>query len=86
MDEIKKSDELGRQILFDDFIEYFFMRQRRPLPEILNILEKAILIKVLSHVNGNQKDAAKFLDLKYTTLHRKIKKHNIKFLKNPIEG
>ena len=85
MDEIKKSDELGRQILFDDFIEYFFMRQRRPLPEILNILEKAILIKVLSHVNGNQKDAAKFLGVKYSTLYQKVKKHNIKFLKNPIE-
>jgi len=85
IDEIKKSDEQGWQILFDVFIEYFFMRQRRPFREILKILEKTILIKVLSPVNGNQRDAAKFLDLKYTTLHRKVKKHNIKFSKSPID-
>ena len=84
-DDVKKSDKQGWRILLDVFIEYFFMRQRRPLREILNILEKAILIKVLSHVNGNQRDAAKFLDLKYTTLYEKVKKHNIKFSKNPIK-
>lgn len=84
-DDVKKSDEQGWQILLDIFIEYFFTRQKRPLREILNILEKTILIKVLSRVNGNQKDAAKFLDLKYTTLHEKVKKHNIKFFKSPIE-
>jgi len=83
-DDVKKLDEQGLQILLDVFIEYFFMRRRRPLREILNILEKAILTKVLSHVNGNQRDAAKFLNLKYTTLHEKVKKHNIKFFKSPI--
>jgi len=66
------------------FIEQFCMRQRVPLPELVDILEKAILIKVLSRVNGNQKDAAKFLGIKYTTLHQKVKKYNIKFFKNPI--
>jgi|GEM_PF-1089765 len=86
IDEIKKSDDRCWQILIDIFIKYFFMRQRRPLRESLNILEKAILIKVLSSVNGNLKDAAKFLDLKYTTLYEKIKKYNIKFLKSASEG
>ena len=86
IDEIKKSDDRCWQILIDIFIKYFFMRQRRPLKESLNILEKAILIKVLSSVNGNLKDAAKFLDLKYTTLYEKIKKYNIKFLKSASEG
>jgi len=78
IDEIKKD---ARQILLDVFIEYLFMRGRRPLREILNNIEKAILIRVLSHVNGNQGKAAKFLGLKYTTLHEKIKKYNIKFIK-----
>ena len=78
IDEIKKD---ARQILLDVFIEYLFMRGRRPLREILNNIEKAILIRVLSHVNGNQQKAAKFLGLKYTTLYEKIKKYNIKFLK-----
>jgi len=70
IDEIKKSDEQGR---------------RRSYREILNILEKAILIKVLSHVNGKQSDAAKFLGILHTTIYEKLKKHNIKFSKRPIE-
>ncbi|MBA7604151.1 hypothetical protein ES703_11270 [subsurface metagenome] len=86
IDEIKKSDDRCWEILLNNFMEYFFIRQRRPLRESLNILEKAILIKVLSSVNCNQKDAAKFLGIKYTTLHEKIKKYNIKFFKSPIEG
>jgi len=85
IDEIKKSDDQRWEVLLNVFIEYFFMRQRRPLRESLNILEKSILIKVLSSVNGKQKDAAKFLNLKFTTLNEKIKKYNIKFSKNPIE-
>jgi len=85
IDEMKNSDDRCWEILLDVFIEYFFVRQRRPLRESLNFLEKAILIKVLSSVNGKQKDAAKFLDLKYTTLSEKIKKYNIKFFKNPIK-
>jgi len=85
IDEMKKTDKQGWQIL-DVFIEYFFMSQRRPLREILNILEEAILIKVLSHVRGNQMDAAKFLGIKYTTMNEKVKKYNIKFFKDPIEN
>ena len=30
-------------------------------------------------------EAAKFLGIKYTTLHEKVKKYNIKFSKNPVE-
>ena len=67
------------------FIEQFCMKQRIPLSELMNILEKTILIKVLSSFNGNQKDAAKFLGIKYTTLNEKVKKYNIKFFKNPIQ-
>jgi len=84
VDERKKSDDRCREILFNSFMEYFFIRQRRPLRESLNILEKAILIRVLASVNGKQKDAAKFLDLKYTTLSEKVKKYNIKYFKSPI--
>jgi len=83
IDKRKNSDDRCREILLNNFMEYFFIKQRRPLRESLNILEKAILIRVLSSVNGRQKDAAKFLDLKYTTLYEKIKKYNIKFFKNP---
>ena len=86
IDEMKKSDDRCWEILLGVFMEYFFVRKRRPLRESLNFLEKAILIKVLSSVNGKQKDAANFLGINYTTLCAKIKKHNIKYLKSPIEG
>jgi len=84
IDEIKEPGEQTWQILLDEILEYFFISQRRPLREIQNILEKAILIKVLSRVNGNQRRAAKFLGIKNTTLGYKIKKHNIKFQRLPI--
>ena len=84
LDEMKKPDDRRWEIFLDLFIEYFFMRKRRPLRESQNILEKAILIKVLYSVNGKQKDAANFLGINYTTLCEKIKKHNIKYLKTPI--
>ena len=74
IDERKKSDDRCREILLNTFMEYFFIKQRRPLRESLNILEKAILIKVLSSVNGKQKDAANFLDLNYSTMCEKNKK------------
>jgi len=67
------------------FIKYFSSTQRVPLKELMNILERAILIRALSQLNGNLKNAAKFLGLKYTTLHEKIKKYNIRFRKEPLE-
>ena len=67
------------------FIEQFCIKQKIPLRELMDILEKTILIRVISSFNGSQKDAAKFLGIKYTTLHEKVKKYNIKFLKNAIK-
>ena len=68
---------------FKLFIKYFSPAQRVPLKELMNIMERAILIRTLSQLNGNLKNAAKFLGLKYTTLHEKIKRYNIRFRKEP---
>ena len=70
---------------FKLFIKYFSSTQRVPLKELMNMVEKAILIRTLSQLNGNLKNAAKSLGLKYTTLHEKIKKYNIRFRKEPIK-
>ena len=70
---------------FKLFIKYFSSTQRVPLKELMNIVERAILIRTLSQLNGNLKNAAKSLGLKYTTLHEKIKKYNIRFRKELIE-
>ncbi len=70
---------------FKLFIKYFSSTQRVPLKELMNMVERAILIRTLSQLNGNLKNAAKSLGLKYTTLHEKIKKYNIRFRKELIK-
>lgn len=69
--------------LFWLFIEYFFMSDDIPLKELIDGIEKSVILRTLSRVNGNQKDAAKILGVKYTTLNEKIKKYNINFRKEP---
>ena len=70
---------------FELFINYFSSTERVPLKELMNMAERAILIRTLSQLNGNMKNAAKSLGLKYTTLYEKIKKYNIRFRKVPIK-
>jgi len=54
------------------------------LKELLETLEKDIILNALSRVGGNQKEAARILGIKYTTLNEKIKRYNIHFQKNAI--
>ena len=69
--------------LFWLFIEYFFMSDDIPLKELIDSIEKSVILRTLSRVNGNQKEAAKILGVKYTTLNEKIKKYSIHFRKEP---
>jgi len=86
VDEIDKLDYKLWKVNLNLFIEYFYIKQKTLcLREILNNLEKEILIEVLYRVKGNQRDAARFLDLKCSTLNEKIKKHNIKISKTKIQ-
>jgi len=83
LDEKEKGEFVMKS--FKLFIKYFSSTQRVPLKELMNMVERAILIRTLSQLNGNLKNAAKSLGLKYTTLHEKIKKYNIRFRKEPIK-
>ena len=40
--------------------------------------ERNIIARTLKHAGGNQAKAARILDMSKTTLHHKIKQHNIK--------
>ena len=71
--------------LFWHFIVNFFMSNGVPLKKFIGCMEKNIILRALSRVNGNQKYAAEILGVKYTTLNEKIKKYNIKFFKTPIK-
>ena len=70
--------------VFGRLFEMFFAKDGAPLPEIIADMEKSILLRTLDRFNGNLKDTARFLGIKYTTLHQKMKKYNICFRKLPI--
>ena len=65
--------------LFDLFVEFFSKKQPLGLKGLIDELEKRIIITVLARVHGNQKEAARALGLKYTTLNEKVKKFGIHF-------
>ena len=70
--------------LFWHFIVNFFMSSGISLKEFIGYMEKNIILRALSRVNGNQKYTAEILGMKYTTLNEKIKKYNIRFSKKPF--
>ena len=75
-----------KRAVINFFVEYFYMNKKVHLKEFMDSLERAILIKILSKFNGNQRNTAEFLGLNHTTLNQKIKKHNIRFRKTAIPG
>jgi transcriptional regulator of acetoin/glycerol metabolism len=77
--------ERYRSNLFRLFVEYFCMSRTLPLKELIENLERTIIIRALSRFNGNQKEVARFLGVKYTTLNEKVKKYNIYFRKAPYK-
>ena len=73
-----------RAQILSQAVESFIEKDRVSLPDYMGILEKKILIKVLAHYDGNVKKSARFLGIKYTTLHGKLKKHQISINKHPV--
>jgi DNA-binding NtrC family response regulator len=49
------------------------------IKEFLDDLERRLIVRMLFRSNGNRREAAKLLGIKYTTFHEKLKKHNIHF-------
>lgn len=70
--------------LLEFFIEYLSRNDNINFKELIEEIERAILIKTLARFNGNQRETAKFLGIKYTTLHEKVKRYNIYFRKEPF--
>lgn len=63
--------------LFSLFLERACINESVPLGLLMNTVERSIIIRTLSMVDGSQKEAAKILGLKYTTLNEKVKKYKI---------
>jgi DNA-binding NtrC family response regulator len=74
---------LFRNEILELFVE--FVCQGRPLliKELIESLEKRIILRTLISVAGNQKEAARALGIKYTTLYEKVKRYDIRFKKIP---
>ena len=68
----------------DFFIEHVFMNGNINFKEVIEEVERAIIIKTLAKFNGNQRETAKLLGIKYTTLNEKVRRYNINFRKEPI--
>ena len=68
------------------FIEFFCQEQSLDLRDLIESLEKCIIVNALLKADGSQKQAAKALGVKYTTLNEKIKRYNIRFEKYPVGG
>ena len=80
----KQPRKRDKKNALDSFIKYAFMNNGIDLKEFLEELERTLIIKTLAKFNGNQKDSARFLGIKYTTLHEKIRRYNIHFRKEPV--
>jgi DNA-binding NtrC family response regulator len=48
------------------------------LKDVIGELEKEIILRVLKEAEGNQKDAALILGMKYTTLNEKLKRYGVR--------
>ena len=82
------NNQEGTENIHDDIIDFFIdqfcikqLNQKVSLKDLLNKIEKLILIEVLTRFNGCQKHASEFLRIKNTTLNEKIKRHKIRFVK-----
>lgn len=64
------------------YLEYY-LTKRISLKELLNRVERRLLLRVLEGCGGNQRAAAKILGLNYTTLNEKVKRYGIRFQKKP---
>jgi transcriptional regulator of acetoin/glycerol metabolism len=73
----------GRDV-FNLFVDSLCRERPILLKELMDRIEKDIIIRSLRMADGNQKQAAGILGVKYTTLHEKLKKFGIRFRKTPV--
>jgi DNA-binding protein Fis len=64
-------------VLEDILSDAFFLDPQNEMSRFVKGLEKKLILSVLKKVNGNQKEAAGLLGIKYTTLNEKIRRYKI---------
>jgi transcriptional regulator with GAF, ATPase, and Fis domain len=63
--------------LVDELADYICGHVTKSLRPVQKAIEKRLIIRALREAGGNQREAAKILGLKHTTLNYKVRKHNI---------
>jgi transcriptional regulator with GAF, ATPase, and Fis domain len=75
--------EFGRAA-FGFFEKHKAISRRIGLHEFMALFEEAVIFETLARSQGGQKEAARILGLKNTTLNMKIKRHNVRFSRMPL--
>jgi DNA-binding NtrC family response regulator len=78
-DDDSPSAENMWETLLNAVFDRFSSTESLSLKEFMDDLERRLIVRMLFRANGNRREAAKLLGIKYTTLHEKLKKHNIHF-------
>ena len=63
------------------FLEYRLAKTNANLKDFIESLERTVISRTLNELGGNQKAAARFLGIKYTTLNERIRKQRIRIVK-----
>jgi hypothetical protein len=63
--------------VFNAYMEYFCFEKRIPMKQVINHLEKAIIVWALLKNEGNLRKTARFLDIEPATLSRKMDRYTI---------
>ncbi len=63
--------------LLSHLIDEFMLRGEFPLKDFLSYVELNLLVLTLQKCKGNQREAAKILGIRNTTLHEKMKKYSL---------
>lgn len=72
------STEENIDVILEDIVtDAFFLDPRNEMGPFIKGLERKLILSVLKRVNGNQKEAAALLRIKYTTLNEKIRRYKI---------
>jgi DNA-binding NtrC family response regulator len=81
MSELRSVEDLGEAVL-----EAILLEPQPHIKAFMEDVEKRLIIAILERVSGNQKEAARILGIKYTTLNEKIKRYKISFRIHPVLG
>ncbi len=72
------SREENVDVILEDIVtDAFFLDPQNEMGPFVRGLERKLILSVLKKVNGNQKEAAGLLRIKYTTLNEKIRRYKI---------